>query len=104
MRSLFVLLALVMGPGSVFAAEPRELWLYYPTNFQVGENVDKLEGVWKRAKAAGYTHVLIADSKFAKLGDVPDNYFKNVARTKQIAKDLGLKLVPAVFSIGYSND
>jgi hypothetical protein len=78
--------------------------LYYPVNLQVGENVDKLAPVWARAAKAGYTHVLLADSKFAKLGEVPDHYFKNVERVKQAAARLNLKLVPAVFPVGYSND
>ena len=104
LRVLFLMLA-ALAPGA-FAAEDsgRQLWLYYPTNLQVAENVDKLEGVWTRAAKAGYTHVLLADTKFGKLGDVPDHYFKNLERTKQVAAKLKLKLVPAVFAIGYSND
>src|SRR5689334_7567180 len=56
----------------VFAssAQAVEKWLYSPTNFLVNENVDKLEALWKRAAAAGYTHVLVTDSKFSKLGDM----------------------------------
>ncbi len=89
------------------AAEQRELWLYYPTNLLPDENVDKLEAVWARAAKAGYTHVMIADSKFARLGalgDLRPRYLKNVERTKAVAAKLNLKIVPAVFSIGYSND
>src|SRR5215217_5035124 len=95
-----------LGMQTSFAQEKssRELWLYYPNNFQVAENIDKLEGVWTRAAKAGYTHVFVVDSKFAKLGDVPDNYFKNLERAKQIAARLKLKLVPGLFSVGYSND
>src|SRR5215218_670847 len=104
MRIVLALLALLTCPALTPAAENRELWLYYPVNLQVGENVDKLEPIWRRAKQAGYTHVMLADSKSAKLGDVPEHYFKNVERVKQIAKQLDLKLVPAVFSVGYSND
>jgi len=104
MRFVLPLLATVFVPIVSVAAEAKELWLYYPVNLQVNENIDKLEPVWRRAKQAGYTHVMVADSKFAKLGDVPDNYFKNVERVKLIAGKLGLKLVPACFSIGYSND
>src|SRR3954466_5024313 len=103
MRYLVVLLAFLFAAPAL-SEGPRELWLYYPVNLQVAENVPKLEQVWKRAKQAGYTHVLLADSKFAKLGDVPENYFKNIERVKAIAKQLDLKLVPAVFSVGYSND
>ena len=103
MRHVFAILAAVVLPVCAFAGG-RELWLYYPVNLQVAANVDELQPIWRRAKEAGYTHVLLADSKFAKLGDVPDFYFKNVERVKAIAKELELKLVPAVFPIGYSND
>src|SRR4051812_47454968 len=103
MRYLVVLFALLFASPAL-AEDQHELWLYYPVNLQVTENVAKLEPVWRRAKQAGYTHVLLADSKFAKLGDVPDHYFKNVDRVKAIATELDLKLVPALFSIGYSND
>ena len=103
---LFQLLAalLLLGAAPALAADARELWLYYPVNLQVPDNVEKLKPIWKRAKDAGYTHVLIADTKFAKLGDVPAHYFKTVERVKAVAKELDLKLVPAVFPVGYSND
>jgi hypothetical protein len=97
-------LSLRAQPAPAPSADARELWLYYPTNLQVAGNVDKLEPVWARAAKAGYTHVLLADSKFAKLGDVPDHYFKNLERAKQVAARLKLTLVPAVFPVGYSND
>ena len=103
-HAVLMLSLLCAAPASGQSTSGRELWLYYPTNLQVAENVDKLESIWARAAKAGYTHVLLADSKFAKLGDVPDHYFKNLERTKQIAARLKLKLVPAVFHVGYSND
>ena len=82
----------------------QELWLYYPTNLLVAENVDKLDQVWGRAANAGYTHVLIADSKFSRLSEMDKRYFDNVARVKAIAGKHKLTLVPALFSVGYSND
>ena len=81
-----------------------QLWLYYPVNLLVNENIDKAEKIWTRAAAAGYTHILIGDSKFSRLSMLPKSYFKNCDRVKKIAADLKLQLVPAVFSIGYSND
>ena len=44
-------------------------WLYCQTNLQVEENVAKLDLLWRRAAKAGYTGVLLADSKGAKLAD-----------------------------------
>jgi hypothetical protein len=35
-----------------------ELCLYFQTNLQVDANIDRLEGIWRRAAAAGYAKVL----------------------------------------------
>ncbi len=100
----FMIAVVLLACSFARAAEKPELWVYCPTNLQVNENVDTLEKLWKRAAAAGYTHVLLSDSKFSKLGEEPDFYFKNARRAKEIAAGLKLQIVPAVFAIGYSND
>lgn len=64
----------------------------------------ELEGLFSRAGKAGYTHVLLSDSKFSKLDDMDARYFANVEKVKKAAKEIGLEIVPALFSIGYSND
>jgi hypothetical protein len=99
-----ILLAFLNSATAQASDPPRELWLYCPTNLLVDANVEKLEGIWKRAAKAGYTNVLLEDSKFNRLGQMPRGYFDNVDRVKKLAAGLGLKIVPAVFSIGYSND
>lgn len=88
----------------VASSNASELWLYVAENLQVEARVDRLETLLRRAASAGYTHVLLADSKMARLGDVPDFYFRHVERVKAAAKRHGLELVPAVFPVGYSND
>lgn len=98
------LLAVVLGILFVAPASAMEKWLYCPTNLLVDKNVDGLESLWKRASASGYTHVLLADSKFSRLEEMDPRYFKNVERVKRIAAELHLEIVPAVFPIGYSND
>ncbi len=83
-----------------------ELWLYHSTNLQVRENVDRLEKLWRRAAKAGYTKILLADSKFARLGDLGDvtgRYFAHLERVRKLARELKLEVVPAVFPVGYSN-
>ena len=79
-----------------------ELWFYDSTNLLVDENVAKLEALFARAGAAGYTRVLLNDSKFARLDAMEPRYFKNVERAKAAAKKNGLEIVPAVFGLGYS--
>lgn len=99
--ALFILLLLNWAH-----AAPRELWVYCPTNLQVDANLDKLAALFDRAQKAGYTHVLLADSKFTRLGDLGSStqrYFANVERVKALATAHRLELVPAVFGVGYSN-
>ncbi|HXX92406.1 MAG TPA: hypothetical protein VEN81_02155 [Planctomycetota bacterium] len=101
------LLCLLLVSPCLAQDHPRpDLWLYSPTNLQVDANVEKLRELWGRAAKAGYTKILLADSKMAKLGDLggaEERYFANVARVKKLAADLHLEVVPALFHIGYSN-
>ena len=101
---IFTLALLALSQAEGLAQEPLpERWLYCQTNLQVDANADALDVLWRRAAKAGYTGVLLADSKGAKLGDVPKVYFKNAERMKALAAELKLRIVPALFHIGYSN-
>src|SRR5882724_2523607 len=103
-RLCMIVVLLLLCCVSARAAEPaaREMWLYYPANLLVDQNIDKLQQIWGRAAGAGYTHILLADSKFSRLNVMDKRYFANVERTKKIAAELKLRIVPAVFQIGYS--
>ncbi len=81
-----------------------ERWLYCSQNLLVDQNVTNLDALFRRAARAGYTHVLLSDSKFARLGDMDSRYFRNIDRLKTLAAELRLEIVPAVFPVGYSND
>ena len=102
-RALFSL-AILLPPVFSAAQTQKELWLYYPTNLLVDKNIDKLQDIWSRAAKAGYSHILLGDSKFSRLNLMDKHYFSNVERTKKIAADLNLQIVPGLFSVGYSND
>jgi len=100
-------LTFALLPRAALANTPMELWLYYPNNFQANENNQKLEAIWRRAAKAGYTKILLTDSKFAKLGDLGGmerQYFSNVEKAKKLAAELKIELVPTMFDIGYSNN
>src|SRR6267143_3586763 len=98
---LAVALWLLIHPARAGAMERR---VYCAQNLWVDKNIDHLEAILRRAAKAGYTHVLLTDSKFAKLGDMDAHYFRNVERVKKLAAELRLEIVPALFPIGYSND
>ncbi len=102
-RPLPAILLSLLGVRLLGAA-PLERWVYAPLNHLVPQEVRRVEALMERAKVAGYTHFLLADSKFSRLEDMGERYFKQVAQVKQKAADLGLQVVPAVFPVGYSND
>src|SRR6266513_6046269 len=99
-----VLLALSVLSAQLGLGAGPDCWLYCSRNLWVDKNIDDLESLFRRAARAGYTHVLLADSKFSKLGDMDARYFRNVDRVKKLAAELNLEIVPALFAIGYSND
>jgi hypothetical protein len=96
--------ALALGAVRSWASGVTERWVYCPVNLQVSQNATNLVALMTRAAASGYTHILISDSKFGHLGDLPAVYFQNVGKIKAAAARLNLEIVPAVFPIGYSND
>ena len=85
-------------------AEVSQYWIYKSTNLLVPEQAEETQKLLKRAGAAGYTHCLLTDSKFSRLHEMPDRYFANLHKVKAVALEAGIELVPALFSIGYSND
>lgn len=106
MHRLLLTALLAAGLGAAEPAAP-ELWLYCPTNLLVDENVAKLDALFARAEKAGYRTVLLSDSKLAKLGDLgelQDRYLANLEKTKRSLAAHHLRVVPAVFPVGYSND
>jgi hypothetical protein len=95
--------ALLLALAPQERIELPERWVYVQTNLWVDKGVDELEALLRRAAKAGYTGLLLADSKLAKLDTMDARYFRNVDRVKALAAELKLKVAPAVFHIGYSN-
>jgi len=99
-----LVLVLLLGGPALCAADPPALWLYCPTNLLVDANVDALGALFVRAHRAGYTTVLLEDSKFGRLGEMWTAYFDHIATVKRLAAESHLTIIPAICPIGYSND
>lgn len=107
LRPVLLLLAL-LRPGAALAVAPKpaaplELSLYYSVDLRKEGEVLELERVWRRAAAAGYTRVMLADVHFADPADMDGKYRANAARVRSLAARLGLAIVPGVFQVGRSN-
>ncbi|MBC7965923.1 MAG: hypothetical protein H7Z17_08360, partial [Fuerstia sp.] len=86
------------------AAEPLELrWVYLQQNLQVAENMPKIEAVLRTAAKSGYNGVVLADYKLNILDRVPDHYFKNAARFRELCRELKLEVIPTIAGFGYSS-
>jgi hypothetical protein len=100
-----VVLAPVCHPVRAQTLSPSyaERWVYGSANLQVDKSADDLCALIERAGKAGYTGILFADYKLQVLDRVIDTYFRNAERVKAAAARAGVEIIPAVFSIGYSN-
>src|SRR5438105_3524178 len=104
-RSLLAGFAIFGAPlGLPTASFALERWFYVSQNLWVDQNVTNLLALMQQASQAGYTHLLLNDSKFSRLATMDAHYFQNVNRIKQAATNFNLEIVPALFPVGYSND
>ncbi len=79
-------------------------WVYVQTNFQVADNVARVNAVLDRAKAAGYNGVVFADVKFGRLddGSLIPAYFTHLRAVLDHARSLDFTVYPATADFGYS--
>jgi hypothetical protein len=90
----------------VDAPEYPVRWFYYPNNHLVDANIDKAKKIWLEAASYKLNGLLLTDSKFSFLWNYKSmpKYFDSLLSVKKYAQDNYLKIVPGVFSFGYSND
>jgi hypothetical protein len=106
-RRLLVPTALIAAAlcscGRARATHPLELWFYDGVNLAENDAIKKIAPVWKRAAAAGYTKVMLADGKLARPGDLNDRYRDNARQLVALAASLHLEIVPIYFDVGRGN-
>ncbi|HWX18983.1 MAG TPA: hypothetical protein VN578_03650 [Candidatus Binatia bacterium] len=102
-RPIPLLLVLLVLSGAV-RSQALERWFYVSQNLWVDQNVTNVLALMQRAAQAGYTHMLVSDSKFSRLATMDARYFNNLNLIKQAATNLNLEVVPELFPVGYSND
>jgi hypothetical protein len=102
-----VLLALVLAFAGlvsvVEAAEFQQRWVYVSQNLYVDKNIDTVIALMERSKQAGYTGMVLADSKFGRLPLMEKRYFDNVAKVVEAGHRLQFDIIPGIFPIGYSD-
>jgi len=103
-RRLARISVFVTALGLASSGLALERWFYVSQNLWVDQNITNLVALMQRASQAGYTHMLINDSKFCRLATMDDHYFRNLYILKQAATNTNLEIVPALFPVGYSND
>jgi hypothetical protein len=104
MKRFLIASLLFLGISFINSLQAKELWVYCQANLLVPNEIARVEGLMKQAHDSGYTHFMIADSKFARLEQLDERYFQNVKQLQTTAAGLGIKIVPAVHPVGYSND
>jgi len=97
---LFVLIIASAGCSKYGNLQYRLVYVNY--SLTTDANVPLIQDVMKRAKAAGFNGVLLAEYHLNQLDLVNEAYFSNLKKITATAKDLGLALYPEVCPFGSS--
>ena len=97
--ALALALALACSPRAATPAPP-ELWFYQSANLADTAVVNRTEALWRRAAAAGYSRVVLADARFARPSAQDAAYLAHVTRLRALAEQLKLEIIPGVFTLG----
>ena len=96
-RAVALLLGVLIGCCAPLHGEKLQKWVYIQTNLLPDDVATQVEELIIRAGKAGYDHALIADSKFSRLPEMGEKYFRHVAHLKEVAAQSGVEIVPAVW-------
>lgn len=80
-----------------------ERWVYYPTNFLVAANIDKLKANWTKWRKFKLSSPYVTDYKFDFITEQPKRYNDSVTSVVKFSRDLDFEPVVGFFSFGYSN-
>ncbi|MFI5372724.1 MAG: hypothetical protein ACHQ52_14300, partial [Candidatus Eisenbacteria bacterium] len=86
--------------GRTVPRHPLDLWFYESVNLSRDDAVAQIEPLWRRAAAAGYTHVVLGDPKLSRPADQDERYHTNAELLARLAAILHLEIVPSVFPLG----
>ena len=105
LTGLFLLLGGLLLATRAVAPESRlqDRWVYVSYNLLPDKNVQQVQAIMRRAKAAGYNGVVLADYKLAPGPDAAQLLPERRHRAAHGA-EAGLDIYPAVCPIGYPAD
>ncbi len=94
----------VSAPLTVFSELGRlkYRWVYISANLQSASEVERVISIFKRAAAAGYNGVVLAEWKILVFNTANSQYLPNLRRVIACAKSLRLDLIPTVCPMGAS--
>lgn len=79
-----------------------ERWVYFSWGLRTDASAEKAIQLLRDAKASGCTHALFTHTRGHRTPNEPPAYFDRVKRFQAEARKLNIKIIPSVFSTGYS--
>ena len=93
---------LAAAPGAR-AQEYSEKWIMaYGKSITTGEKTQDFIKFIDEAGELGYTHVFFDEVYNQMLSAMPPSYFEHIKEVRAAADKAGVKIVPGIFSVGYS--
>ncbi len=92
--------SLTCAPRNARTTAAPELWFYQSVSLADANAVSRTGALWRRAAAAGYSRVVLADVRFARPSAQDAAYLANVAALRALADSLHLAIVPGICTLG----
>jgi hypothetical protein len=108
---LTLMQTLMPGDVSTFVMQYRIIdypdypvrWVYFPTNFLVGQNTTNSKSKWSQWSDWKINGINVSDVKFEFITSQPKRYLDSLSSAVKFAKENNLKFIPGIMSWGYSN-
>ncbi len=104
LRALVMLLICCLPIPAEANQEWQRRWVYISQNLYVDANLDKIEAILDRAKAAGFNGILFTDYKTSFWWELEaaDRWERNAHRLRTMTRERDLDLALSVFPYGYA--
>ena len=100
--TLITVCSLLMFTAVAWGGEYPEKWNYMGGNTMTAESTQKLIDALKEAKAAGCTHAMWTGSRGPRIPEMTEEQRGFSKQFEAEAKKVGVKIIPSIFSFGYS--
>ena len=104
LASMFVTQQSRAAETAAVATQIKDYWVFYQNTVASPASLQKAISLMKQAKTAGYTGIMVSDSKLEKFQMQEKGYTQNWQKLRQACTEQKMQLIVPVCSMGYMSE